>query len=477
MGGDRSPALAALLSLILPGLGQAYAGRPPRALAFLVPALLAWGALIGAVAAGWRQAFGVLVQPGVLPLLLAIQVALLLIHLAAVIDAWALVRRRLQRSMGVARTGGGAASAVVLAAALAGVVVLHGIPGIYTYNLATLLPRFAAGGPPGGLPTPSWLASPTLGPTGSPTDVPTPSPTPSPSPTPTPLAGPEWLHDGRLDILLLGSDAGPGRFSARPDAVLLVSVEVETGRVALFGFPRYMNNIPMPPEAADMFKDGRYPGYLNALYVAALNNPRRFPFNDEAGWGLMTGVVQELSGAHIDGYMVIDLFGFERMVDALGGVWIDVPPPGVVDANYGLGDRRVVSMRLSAGCQELNGRRTLFFSRTRHQDSDIHRLRRQLITLQSLRKSYDPLEVLPRVPQILDAAGEAFHTSFAPQDLPFLADVAAAVDHDHVERIVFSAPDYPRDLRGDTIERIHAKVRGIFDEPLPEADLGDCPPG
>jgi polyisoprenyl-teichoic acid--peptidoglycan teichoic acid transferase len=484
VGSSRSPALAALLSLLLPGLGQAYAGRPRRALVFLIPAVLAWAVVLGAVFAGWRQVFGVLVQPGVLPVLLVAQLALFVLHVVAVVDAWSVARRRPRREA-VLRTGGGGAAVAVLLASLAAAVVLHGLPGLYTYNLAVLLPRFAGGGPPGGLPTPSWLLSPspsltdepTAGPTSPPTLPPTPTapPTPTPSPSPTPFDGPEWLEDGRLDLLLLGSDAGPGRFSARPDAVLLVSVDVESGRVALFGFPRYMNNIPMPPEAAHMFKDGRYPGYLNAFYVAALNNPRRFPFNDEAGWGLMTGIVQELSGADIDGYMLVDFQGFERMVDALGGVWIDVPPSGLVDGAYSLGGRRVISMRLSSGCQHLDGRRTLFFARTRHQDSDIHRLERQLVTLQSIRRSYDPLEVLPRVPEILDAAGDAFVTSFSPEDLPVLADVAAGVDFEHVERIVFAAPEYPRNLRDDTVERIHAKVRGIFDEPLPEADLGECP--
>lgn len=475
MGGERSPALAALLSFLLPGLGQLYVGRPRRALLFLIPAVAVWLVLLAALVAGWRAVFGLLVQPSILNALLITNVVLLLIHGAAVIDAYSLARRRVGRR----RVGPVALAGLVVA--LGGTLLVHGLPGLYGYSLATNLPRFLNTGPSTGIPTPSWVQSPSPAPTAQVTDRPTapPSPTspptPTPSPSPTPFAGPAWAADGRLDVLLLGTDAGPARWSARPDAVHLVSIDIESGQAAIFAFPRYMNNLPVPPETADMFKDGRYPGYLNSLYVAGLNNPRRYPYNDEAGWGVMAGVVQELAGVPIDGYAVVDLLGFEAMIDALGGLWVEVPPPGVVDPRYGLGIGRTTSMRLTPGCHELDGRRTLFFSRSRRQDNDIERLRRQLVTIQSLRRQYEPLEVLPRLPQIFEAGGDAFHTSFGPDDLAHLAEVLERVDPDRVHTTVFAAPEYPRDLRDDTVERIHGVVRGIFDQPA-TAQRVDCPP-
>jgi polyisoprenyl-teichoic acid--peptidoglycan teichoic acid transferase len=476
MRGEKSPGLAALLSFLLPGLGQAYAGHSRRALIFLVPALLVWAAILAALAAGWWAVFGLLVRPAVLNVLLVANVALLLLHGLAVIDAYSLARRRDGR-----RRAGGAAL-VVLTLALAGTLVVHGLPGMYGYSLAVNLPRFVNDGPSTGIPTPSWLASPSPDPSPGPTEEPTvpasPTlpPTPSPSPSPTPFAGPAWADNGRLNVLLLGSDAAPGRWSARPDAVHLVSIDIESGRAALFAFPRYMSNLPMPPDTAHMFKDGRYPGYLNSLYVAALNNPRRYPYNDDAGWGVMAGVVQELSGVEIDGYMVADLHGFERMVDALGGLYVQVPPPGVSDPRYGLGTRRTVRLSLEPGCHELDGRMTLFFSRTRRQDGDIPRLGRQLVTLRSVLRQYDPLEVLPRLPEIFDAAGDGFHTSFGSNDLAPLAEVLSRVDPDRVHATVFAAPEYPRDLREDTVERIHEVVRGVFDGPPAAPRRVDCPP-
>jgi LCP family protein required for cell wall assembly len=486
MHGDKSPAIAALLSFVLPGSGQVYAGRPVRGLLFMVGALIVWLAVLAGLAAGHRTVFGLLVQPQVLNTLLIVNAVLLALHVIAVVDAFSIARRSGAPSAGARRRGPAPVAYGALLLALAGTLVLHGVPAAYGYSLAVNLPRFLNTGPSTGIPTPSWLASPspatsalpTGQPTASPTDQPTPTgpPTPEASPSATPFAGPAWASDGRLDVLLLGTDAGPGRWSARPDAVHLVSIDIETGRAALFAFPRYMNNLPMPPETAEMFKDGRFPGYLNALYVAALNNPRRYPYNDEAGWGVMAGVVQELAGVEIDGYAVVDLAGFERMIDALGGLWVDVPAPGVVDTRYGTGTGRRVSRRLNAGCRELDGFMTLFFSRSRHQDGDIPRLGRQQVTLRSVLRQYDPLEVLPRVPAIFDAAGDSFHTSFGPDDLVPLADVLGRVDPDRVATVVITPPEFPRALPDDTVERLRAKVRGIFDEPLPRPEPVDCPP-
>jgi LCP family protein required for cell wall assembly len=483
VAGARSPLLGALLSFLLPGLGQLYAGRPRRALLFLVPAMVGWAALLYAASQGRFALLGYLFNEPLLITLLVFNAGLFLLHGWAIVDAYSLVSAtRARRGAVLARRGSSAGALGVMLLLLATLVV-HGLPEWYGYQVAVRLPAFSAAASPA-IPTPSWLVSPTpsggLSPTPGLSGNPTASPTsPSPSPSGTPLPGAAWAADGRLNVLLIGSDAGPGRWSARPDAVHLLSVDVASARAALFAFPRYMNNIPMPVETAQMFRAGRYPGYLNEFYVAAINNPRRFPYNDEAGWGVMAGVVQELAGVEIDGYFMVDLIGFQRLVDALDGLWIDVPPPGVVDSHYGDGTGRQTSMRVNAGCQELNGKRALFFSRSRHQDGDIPRLHRQQVTLTSLRRSYDPLEVVVQLPELLDVAGDNAHISFAPDEWAALAELAARVDPERIAKVVFAAPDYPRDLRDDTLERIHATIQGIFagSEPSPEPGGGDCPPG
>ncbi|HEY7600374.1 MAG TPA: LCP family protein [Candidatus Limnocylindrales bacterium] len=482
--GARSPLVGALLSFLLPGLGQLYGGAPRRALAFMAPALLAWAAVLYGAAQGRFALLGYLFDAGLLNVLLLANLLLFVIHAWAIVDAWRLIGRAAPRRGAVpASAGGGAATGLLLL--LAATVVLHGVPEWYGYQVAARLPAFIGASSPA-IPTPSWLtptasaaASLTPGqsdaPSASPTAATSASPTASPS-GPLPASG--WAADGRLNVLLIGSDAGPGRWSARPDAIHLLSVDVASGRAALFAWSRYTSNFPVPAETASMFRDGRYPGYINELYVAAINNPRRFPYNDEAGWGVVAGAVQELSGVPIDGYAMVDLIGFSQLIDELGGLWVDVPAPGVVDSHYGDGYGRRTSMRVNAGCQQLNGKKALFFSRSRHQDGDIPRLHRQQVTLASLRRDYDPLDVLARLPDLLDSAAEHAHISFAPSDWAALAELATRVDPGRINKVVFEYPEpYPRNLKDDTVARIQAKVRGIFDEPQPPSDGGECPSG
>jgi LCP family protein required for cell wall assembly len=489
MNAGRSAPLAALLSFLLPGLGQLYAGRPRRAVAFLVPALLTWGAILYALSQGPFGVLRYLVQPQLLTVLLVVNVALFALHALAVIDAWSLVRAGQIRRGAVparARTGGGALGALALL--LVATLVVHAVPEWYGLEIAVRLPRFLnTGGEPSGIPTPSWelTPTPTSGATGSPSNGPTPVPSGDPTTTPsqpptqapgfTPIPGQAWSDDGRLNVLLLGSDAGPTRWGHRPDAIHLLSVDIASGRAALFGWSRYTSNVPLPPESQPFFRDGRYDGYINAIYTASLNNPRRFPVNDDYGWGVMAGVVQELSGVKVDGYMVVSLLSFEEIVDRLGGLTIDVPEP-VYDYGYGVPDGRGRrEMSLDAGCNDLNGRRALFYARTRHQDGDVERLHRQHVTLVSMMRDYDPFDVVARMPDLLEVSAGIAYTSFTPDEFSALAELAARVNRDTVRSVVFEYPQpWPRNLKGDTVERMRTLIRGIFEEPEPEPQPSDC---
>jgi anionic cell wall polymer biosynthesis LytR-Cps2A-Psr (LCP) family protein len=86
-----------------------------------------------------------------------------------------------------------------------------------------------------------------------------------------------------------------------------------------------MTGVPLAPESAGAFRNGRFPGLLNALYVYAMGHPKAFPGGASRGFRAVTGAVQELVGVRLDGAVVVNLAGFVRLVDALGGLWIDVP--------------------------------------------------------------------------------------------------------------------------------------------------------
>ena len=58
-----------------------------------------------------------------------------------------------------------------------------------------------------------------------------------------------WGSDGRFDLLLLGSDAGIDRWSRRMDVMLLVEIDVATGKVAMIGLPRNLDQRALPARA------------------------------------------------------------------------------------------------------------------------------------------------------------------------------------------------------------------------------------
>jgi LCP family protein required for cell wall assembly len=354
-----------------------------------------------------------------------------------------------------------------------------GVAEVYRGSAAAGLARIFHVGEPGddwSIPEPGWAtatprptpaaADPT--PTAEPGTTPAPvTPSPSPPPSPTPFDGAEWARDGRLNIVLLGSDEGPGRWSLRPDAIFLLSIEVETGRSAIFGFWRYMSNIPLPPESAEFFEGGRFPRHINALYVAAQDNPRRFPGNDARGLRVVAGAVQELAGVRVDHYVMVNLNGFVQVIDAMGGLWIDIPDR-VRDDRYPLETgRRRIELDFRPGCQHLDGRMALAYARTRHQDGDWSRMARQQHVMAAMRRQFDPLAVLPRLNELFDAAGDNLYWTLGPDDVVPIARLAAKVDADRLERVLFVPPDYPPELDDEIIDAIRERVRGIFDEPEP----------
>ena len=195
-------------------------------------------------------------------------------------------------------------------------------------------------------PDPTDLDEPTPT-TGTGTDRDAPTATPTPAPTATP--GPAWAADGRLDVLLIGADAGPDRWSLRTDTMILLSVDVATGRSAMFGFPRNMVGAPLPKESAGAVPGGRYPGLLNSIYVYANAQPGQFPGGQNRGFRAIGGTIQKLAGVQVDGIAVVNLNGFVRLVDALGGVTIDIPTP-LHDNHYPLENGTgVVVDRLQGG--------------------------------------------------------------------------------------------------------------------------------
>ncbi len=419
--------LVATGSVLLPGLGHLVIGKRRIALLYLVPTLVVMAVVIAwALSAGVYGLAAAFVAPGVLTLLGAANIMVAGWRTSAAVEA-------------VGRTRPGPAS---IAASAVVVLLLVAVPHLVVADAISAASDFLdttfaevpldapADEPPipdptPDLETPTPTATPYAGsasPGASASAAPSPSPTAEIAKFPTdggngtlpafdarvpwtrPGAEP-WGHDGRFDLLLLGSDAGRDRWSRRADVMLLVEVDVKTGAVAMVGLPRNLQNAPYPPgPARDASACGCQPGLLNEMYVeATVRNPGRWPGTGAVkGIGAIRSVVSEITGRPIDAVLIVDLQGVIRVVDAMGGVDINVPE-AVRDDFYPdpfLGDIR---LRIKAGRQHFDGRTALAYARSRHQDSDYGRMERQQILLLAIREQLGPATILS-APALFGAA-------------------------------------------------------------------------
>ena len=495
--------IAGLLGFIVPGAGHLFVGRRRDALIFLVPTAAIVGVLVGTyLAVGWIGFLKFYVTPGVLPVLAVVNVAIALWRILAAFDG-ARLEAMTRRSLGVA-----ALSLAVL------VVAPHLLAGRLIASTNDFLDTMFATTPVVVEPDVSFEPDPTdPEPTSSPrvdhrklaawslADGELPAPTPTPTPVPRgPYSGgggtgslPElgaavywdapgaipWGDDGRFDLLLLGSDAGSDRWSRRMDVMLLVEIDVATGKVAMIGLPRNLQNAPFPPGyARDAVACGCLTGLLNEVYVeATARHPDRWPGSGAIkGIGAVRGVVSELTGRPIDAVLVADLLGVVRVVDAMGGVDIYVPSP-VNDDRYPDPILGRIRLHIATGQQHMDGRIALAYARSRHGSSDYARMARQQTLLLAIRDELGPAMILT-APDLFAAAKRTAWTDLPRDSLPALVELFGKAANSSVKHLRIVPPTYPTWLTTASIARIQAdiaKLLGTVPPPTPSPSPSPSP--
>ena len=506
---DRSPALAAALSLVFPGLGQIYAGDVRRGLLWAIPTLVLVLAAIVVLAGGQNALLTLVSTDEKVLALVALNIAFFFYHVAAMFDAYGIAGR----SRRVAGFGASGASGMALIVLVVVALLIHAVPTSYALSVNDFLNRFM-GGKPGVITTPSFSQEPpgtfvtdppeeTETPDGSstPTETPTVGPTGQPTPSgpttsPTPLPPIQTPWGERVNLLLIGSDAGPGRTGGRTDTMILLSVQIGTGKAALFGFPRNMTSVPIEDVGGTgtfnrLWADPHPPGngnpaasLLTNMWQYAYDTPGQFYTPQEAcpagvpdrerclgearAFRATTGAIQNMAGVNVHGVIAVNLNAFRDLVDAVGGVWVDVPA-AIYDDKYPTEDGvspRVID--IWKGCQWFDGIYALAYARSRHQDSDYQRMKRQQLVIQSVRKQLDPLALLPRTEELLGIASTNMWTTIARQDIPLLAQVAARVDANRMYNVRIAPSRYPTNQTPEGIRAIRSRVQNIFSEPQPE---------
>jgi LCP family protein required for cell wall assembly len=264
---------------------------------------------------------------------------------------------------------------------------------------------------------------------------------------------------------LIGADAGPGRFSQRTDTMNILSVEVSTGRAALFGVPRNLINVPLPDGPAEAFDCGCFPDLLTGLWRYAAEHPETFPgADDERGYRAVQEAIAKLTGLEIDGQVVVTLGGFVRLVDALGGLDMTTRD-SIYDARYPdpLSTHNV-ELFIARGFHHFDGWHALAYARSRHQDNDYNRMNRQQEVLLALRQQLDPCTLVPRIPELLDIARDSLWTNIPLDRLPDLFEIGARVHPGSIATYQFWPPEIKEYLDIDSINKVRLTVRSAFSE-------------
>lgn len=265
---------------------------------------------------------------------------------------------------------------------------------------------------PSGSPSPSADSAPTPTPTARPT--PTPAPTPTAAPTPVPLNS--SLLYGRITVLFAGNDSTPDRvangYGPLTDSMIVASVSPNHQQLAMVALPRDATDIPLA--------NG------NIWHLKA--NAIRFSY-DMPG---LEGALEATYGIPIDYYVEISMPDLPRLVDALGGVWVDVP--------YEIHDSEV-GLNIGAGAQRLNGALALQYSRARHFDSDFARSQRQMQVILGLAQRIADLGNRFDAATIF-ALLTTLHTDIPMGDVPSLLKVVDAAADAEVITTVLEPPQF-----------------------------------
>lgn len=250
--------------------------------------------------------------------------------------------------------------------------------------------------------------------------------------------------DGYYNILLLGADSGEGRDSMRFDSISVVSINADTGATTITGIPRDMPHFPFAPgPMQDEYPNG-HTGYANATcgWGSGINQlrtevevcqdgnklyPNAVSQGSEPGIEATKDAAEGIMGIQIPYYVLIDMKGFADLVDALGGVDIDVKerlPKGgpaydgqpVDDWAFGW---------VEAGQQHMDGDTAQWYARSRYTTSDFDRMRRQRELQEAILAQTNPQNVLAHFQEVA-AAGTNIVETDLPQGLiaPTLVNLA-----------------------------------------------------
>ncbi|WP_237745056.1 LCP family protein [Kribbella catacumbae] len=258
-----------------------------------------------------------------------------------------------------------------------------------------------------------------------------------------------WAGKPRLNVLLLGADDAQGRKGVRTDTVIVASVDTVSGNVSLISLPRKLMFMPFPKgtKLHEAYPDGfgkdgitkeeRLEWMLDAIYK---NVPEQRPGivgpSDNEGADILKLSVGEATGLTMDYYVQINLAGFTQLVNALGGIRVNINYPIPVGGSDD--DKRPPNYYLQpAQNKHLWGAEALWYARGRYgiANPDDARSARQRCAINAIAEAATPPNLLKSY-RSLAAVGKNMLRTDIPQDLlPAFLELALRIKSAKVSEV------------------------------------------
>ena len=235
----------------------------------------------------------------------------------------------------------------------------------------------------------------------------------------------------RINVLLIGVDAGVGRNTFATDTMIVASLDPVAKTVSMASVPRDMVDVPLP--------DGRtFKPKLNSLVSYVNWNRSKFP-GAKDGESVLASAIGRLLGIKIDLWAEVNLGGFAALVDSVGGINIKVTS---AFCDYRYKEYGVDGFQISPGWWHMSGDQALAYARVRKAagESDFTRAARQQEVIAAIRDRIVRGGFLDDPSKFLASAGQTVRTNISPSLIADWVDAASGVGRADVYRIVVGHP-------------------------------------
>jgi LCP family protein required for cell wall assembly len=278
--------------------------------------------------------------------------------------------------------------------------------------------------------------------------------------------------DGRYNFLMMGGDAGADRTGRRPDSLSVLSVDAKSGQTAIISVPRNLQNAQFSEGSPmrQIYPEGYNCGdecLINAINTEVTNEHKDlYPGVADPGAQATLEAVSGTLGITVQAYVLVDMDGFAKLIDAMGGIrikaggWVPISGDVIDEAN---GIHGMPTGWIPAGDQKLDGYHALWYGRSREFVDDYARIARQQCVQQAMLKQLDPATLLAKFEDIANAGTKVVDSNISSSQLGSFVDLAMKAKGTDVKRLTIGPPDF--DASFSTVpdfNQIHDRVKKLL---------------